>query len=92
MIALGDEAKQKVLRWVFELRRQGFWVELDYSPRSLKAQMKRADRLGSKRVFIIGDEEIASGKATLRNMTAKTQTEVSIVDPDTVLHLKESMV
>jgi histidyl-tRNA synthetase len=91
MIALGDAAKEKVLRWVFDLRRQGFWVEMDYSSKSLKAQMKRADRLRSKRVFIVGDEEIGSGKAVLRNMSAKTQTEVSLVDPDPVLRLKESM-
>jgi histidyl-tRNA synthetase len=90
MIGLGEAAKKKVLQWVFELRRQGFWVEMDYSPRGLKAQMKRADRLGSKRVFIVGDEEIASGKAVMRDMKAKTQKEVSLTDP--VLHLKESMV
>ena len=78
MIGLGEGAEKKVLRWVYELRRQGVWVETDYSSRGLKAQMKRADRIGARRVLIVGEHEMASGKAVLRNMAAKTQEEVSL--------------
>ena len=38
--------------------------------------MKRADRLGARRVLIVGDDEIASGKAVLRDMSNKTQVDV----------------
>lgn len=80
MIALGEKAGREVLRWVYELRRQGLWVEMDYEGRGLKAQMKRADRLGARRVLIVGDDEIASGKAALRDMIHKTQEEIALED------------
>lgn len=76
MIGLGKKAGEKVLQWVYELRRQGLWVEMDYEGKGLKAQMKRADRLGARRVLIVGDDEIASGKAVLRDMSNKTQVDV----------------
>lgn len=76
IIGLGEAAEKKVLQWVYELRRQGLWVEMDYSSKGLKAQMKRADRIGARRVLIVGEDEMASGKAVLRNMVTKTQDEV----------------
>lgn len=78
MIALGEKAGEKVLQWVYALRRQGLWVEMDYEGKGLKAQMKRADRLGARRVLIVGDDEIASGKAVLRDMSNKTQEEIAL--------------
>ena len=78
MIGLGERAEKKVLQWVFELRRQGVWVEMDYSALGLKAQMKKADRMGASRVLILGENELASGKAVLRNMLTKTQEEVPL--------------
>jgi histidyl-tRNA synthetase len=78
MIGLGKRAGEKVLQWVYELRRQGLWVEMDYEGKGLKAQMKRADRLGARRVLIIGDDEIASGTAVLRDMINKTQVDVAL--------------
>ena len=48
--------------------------------RSLKAQMKYANKIGAKKTLIIGDSEIESGKAQLRNMEDGTQTEISLAD------------
>ena len=89
IIALGERAGEKALRWVYELRRQGCWVEMDYEGKGLKAQMKRADRVGARRVLIVGDDEIASGKAALRDMIDKTQTDISL--RDLVQDLKKSL-
>lgn len=85
MISLGKAAEKKVLHWVYELRRQGLWVEMDYAPKGLKAQLKRADRIGAGHVLILGDDELASGKAVLKNMKEKTQEEVSLQDLVTTL-------
>ena len=63
-----------------ELRKDGLWVELDYASKGLKAQLKRADRLKAKKVLIVGESELASGKGILRDMLAKTQVEVSLDD------------
>jgi histidyl-tRNA synthetase len=78
MAALGPDAQDRCFQWANTLRRAGLWVEMDYTPKGLKAQMKRADRLGAKRVLIVGDDEVASGKAVLRDMETKAQQEVGL--------------
>lgn len=77
VIGLGERAETAVLHWAYELRRQGVWVEMGYSSKGLKAQLKRADRVGAARVLIVGENEIAAEKAVLRDMTTKTQVEIS---------------
>ena len=47
---------------------KGIRVEMDYAGRSLKSQMKRADKLKSLYTLILGEREIAENKALLRNM------------------------
>ncbi len=77
---IGPEAEKKVFQWAMELRKDGLWVELDYASKGLKAQLKRADRLKAKKVLIVGESELASGKGILRDMRAKTQTELPLDD------------
>jgi histidyl-tRNA synthetase len=48
--------------------------------RTLKTQMKEADRLGCRRVVILGEQELAAGTATVRNMTTGEQTQVGLGD------------
>ena len=76
--ALGEDAEREAFRWTLKLRKMGFYVEQEYGPRSLKAQMKRADRLGCKRALIVGDRELESGKAILRDMRSKQQVDIEI--------------
>ncbi|MBW1806070.1 MAG: histidine--tRNA ligase [Deltaproteobacteria bacterium] len=86
---LGEAAERKVFDWVIELRKSGVWVEMDYASKSLKAQMKKADRLGAKKALIVGDDELASGKGILRDMKAKEQEKVGL--DDLVENLKKKM-
>jgi histidyl-tRNA synthetase len=51
---------------------------MEYASKGLKAQMKRADRLGAKKVFMVGEDELASGKGILRDMETKGQQEISL--------------
>jgi histidyl-tRNA synthetase len=60
------------------LGRQGVRTEIDYGDRSLKSQMKRADKLGARYVLIIGDQEVAQGCASLRNMASREQSEIPL--------------
>jgi len=76
--ALGDKAEKRAFAWIQQLRQMGFYVEQEYTPKSLKAQMKRADRLGCKRALIVGQRELESGKAILRDMRSKQQTEIEL--------------
>lgn len=76
--ALGSAAAIKGLEISERLRRNGQICECDIVGRSLKAQMKYANKLGAKYTLIIGDSEIEAGRAQLRNMQDGTQTEVEL--------------
>ena len=76
--ALGDKAIAKGLGIAERLRKTGVYAECDIVGRSLKAQMKYANKIGASYTLIIGDGEIESGKAQLRNMESGEQTEVEL--------------
>ncbi|OGR00584.1 MAG: histidine--tRNA ligase [Deltaproteobacteria bacterium RIFOXYD12_FULL_55_16] len=71
--ALGEEATVKAFPLVHLLRRQGLRVAMDLEGKSLKSQMKQADRACARFVLILGAEELARGEAVLRDMTSKEQ-------------------
>ena len=77
---MGAAAQCKAAGIVAKLRRQGVYAEYDLVARSLKAQMKYADKINAKYTLIIGDNEIESGKAILKNMQESSQTEVDFND------------
>ena len=76
--ALGKESQSLAFEWSCWLGLTGISAETDFSNKSLKSQMKRADRLGAAYVLIVGDKELEEGSAILRNMTTKEQTSVSL--------------
>jgi len=78
--ALGDEAVAYVLPLIYKLRSSGVRVETDYSGASLKSQMKKADRSGAGHTLIIGEQELRSQTAVLRNMQTKEQVAVPLAD------------
>ncbi len=77
---LGDAARDAVLPLLQQLRAQGCTVEWDYDNRSLKAQMKFADRHGFQQVVIVGEDEVAKQVVLMRDMETKEQTEISLED------------
>ena len=80
VVALGDEAARTALALATRLRAAGVGAELDLVGRGLRGQMKDADRSGAAWAVIIGSEEIASGRATLRDMVTGEQTSVRLDD------------
>ncbi len=75
---LGEEAKAKAYEIVTNLRMDGFVVETDYLGRSVKAQMKYANKLHAKNTIIIGEDELKSRQGHLKNMETGENTEVSL--------------
>ena len=74
---------------VIDLRRAGFKAEFDFQGRSMKAQMKQANKLKAKYVLIFGDDEAARGQVVLRNMADSSQQEIAIDDTvNTLTNLK----
>jgi len=76
--ALGEEAHAEAFRLMTALQRKGAAVEIDYEGKSLKSQMRRADKFKSRFTLIIGGDELARGTAPLKDMDGGTQGEVSL--------------
>lgn len=84
---LGREAEDAAFRLLDEFRKAGLRAETDYSGKSLKAQMKRANRSGASHVLIIGGDELAEGALVVRDMRNAVQEKMPI--PDAIARIKE---
>ena len=73
---MGDEARKKAFSLAEELREKGVPTETDYGRKSLKSQLKRADKSGALYTFIIGQDELERGVVKVRNMAASTEEEM----------------
>jgi histidyl-tRNA synthetase len=74
--ALDQECREKALTWASDLSSSGIQTEMDFSGKSLKSLMKRANRLGARYVMILGSNELAEQAAVIRNMETKEQATV----------------
>jgi len=70
---LGDEAREEAIKLASRLRRAGTAVILATGSKSLKAQLRQANRLGARYALILGEDELKSGTASLRDMTTSQQ-------------------
>jgi histidyl-tRNA synthetase len=86
--ALGEEPFKEAYRIINQLHLDGIRAELDYEGKSLKSQMRRADKLKARYVLILGEDELKRGKAALRNMETKSQEEISIDKLSEILKAK----
>jgi histidyl-tRNA synthetase len=78
IVWIGDKARNWVFPVVHRWRQKGLMVEMDGETRSMKSQMRRADKLKAVSVLIIGEDELVKGKAVLRDMASKQQEEISL--------------
>lgn len=76
--AIGDRAATMAYDWSCDLALAGIMTEIDFSGRSLKALMKRADRLQAAYVLIAGDQELDAGAVIVRDMKTKAQESVTM--------------
>ncbi len=65
---MGEAARSRAFSLMAALQDQGLWVETDCEGKSLKGQMRRADKLGSRYSMVLGENEVVSGAATLKRM------------------------
>ena len=76
--SMGEAASVRAMQLADGLRQEGFWAECDTVGRSVKAQMKYADKLGAKFSCILGDNELAAGKVTVKRMDSGAQAELTL--------------
>jgi len=75
---IGDNADIYVQKLISDLRKNGICAERDYLKRSVKAQMKYADKIGAKFTIVLGDDEINNKSARIKNMETGEQTEIEL--------------
>ena len=77
VLSLGEEARQEGFKVAHTLRKNGWVVERELEDGTMKSQMRKANKLGSRFVLIIGENEIKSGCYILKNMDGGDQVELS---------------
>ncbi len=75
---MGEQALKFAQQLTYSLRKNCVTVDFDHMGRSLKAQMKYADKMGFKYIVVIGDQEIESNKAVLKNMINGETKDISL--------------
>ncbi len=78
IVAMGEKAELKAVEIAKDMRSEGFSVQYDLNSRSLRAQMKYADKVNSRYLVVIGDDEVNSGVARLKDMETGEATDVSL--------------
>ncbi|MGH7886497.1 MAG: histidine--tRNA ligase [Candidatus Binatia bacterium] len=78
IVWLGDKARDWAFPVVHSLRRAGLSVEMEGEARSMKSQMRRADKLKAVSVLIVGENELTRGTAALRDMASKQQRDINL--------------
>jgi histidyl-tRNA synthetase len=78
IVALGDSAMEMAYHLSCDLNQAGIRTDTDFRGKSLKALMKRADKLNARYVLIAGQSEMDDNALILRNMTTKEQVSISM--------------
>lgn len=78
LASLGERASKKSFALVQRLREKNLKVEGSLSSKSLKSQLRLANRLGARYVLILGEEELAKKKVLLKEMATGKQEEISL--------------
>lgn len=78
--AMGDKAREKSVVMAKQLRDEGYRAEFDTMNRGIKPQMKYANKIGAAFVIVLGDNELESGNAKLKNMESGEQVDIALDD------------
>ncbi len=78
VVNIGEDAGSKALEMVYRLRVSGISAECDHLNRSLRAQMKYADKMNARYTLVLGDEEIKNGSGYLKDMRTGEELKVAL--------------
>lgn len=78
IVAMGEKATLKAVEIAKDMRDEGFSVVYDLNGRSLRAQMKYADKLGAKFNVVIGDNEVENKIVSLKDMATGESSEINL--------------
>lgn len=89
ILSVGDEENKKAIELAEKLRDNDIYVERDLYQRSFKAQMKFADKLKSKYLLVIGENELSTNLAKIKDMNSGNETEISLDTQDILKIIKQ---
>jgi histidyl-tRNA synthetase len=78
IVSIGEMAMEKGYHWSCKLNMAGIYTQIDFRGKSMKALMKRADKLGARYVLIAGENELMKNALVLRNMNTKEQVSIAM--------------
>ena len=90
VVWVGEKARDWAFPMVHRLRQKGLAVEMEGEVRSLKSQMRRADKFKAVSVLIVGDDELGKGAAILRDMASKQQEAIELENLEAVLTARKA--
>lgn len=82
---MGKDSFETAFKIANYLRKYGISTEIEHSGKSLKSQLKRANKLNADYCLIIGEDELKTGKLKLRNMSESTEKEMPVEDIDMII-------
>jgi histidyl-tRNA synthetase len=88
LAVLDEKYESQAMKVLSRLRSANIRADRDYNGRSMKAQMKYADKLGAQVVVLIGEDEVKRGIFTIRNMNSREQVEA---EADRLISVIKSM-
>jgi histidyl-tRNA synthetase len=80
LVAMGDNASREAVAILSGLRAAGLRADMDFAGKSFKSQMRAADRSGARFALILGDDELAAGTISVKDMESASQEIVPIAD------------
>ena len=86
VVGIGDDGRAEAMALLRELRQAGITAQMEFETRSLRGQMKRADRLQARTTLIVGGDELARGEVTMRDM--KTGEQRAVARGEVIAHLR----
>ncbi|WP_078432434.1 histidine--tRNA ligase [Metabacillus halosaccharovorans] len=78
IVTMGDQAKDRAVSLLNDMRNAGLVAEKDYEDKKMKAQFKAADRHQAKFVAVLGDDELTNNVIAIKNMETGTQEEIAL--------------
>ena len=79
-VALGEDARRRMVALVNELRNAGVSADMSYGGRGLKGAMKGADRANARFALVLGESELAAGEVQVKDLSAHEQRAVALPD------------
>ncbi|MEE9368946.1 MAG: histidine--tRNA ligase [Pontiella sp.] len=80
LISLGDAALAENMKLCREIRAKGIRCGMELEAKSMKAQMRKANRVGAEKVIIRGEDELANGTAVVKDMNEGSQKTINLED------------